>query len=60
MLAEPTADIRGYDQRMDEEASPWVHTYGSYGLGMDLTAAAWPSLLQLFTGGESRLFDYVD
>ena len=55
----PIDDIHGYDQRVDVEAVPLVHTYGTYGLGMDLTAAAWPGLLQVFTGGDSEIYGYV-
>jgi hypothetical protein len=55
----PIDDIHGYDQRVDVDAVPLVHTYGTYGLGMDLTAAAWPGLLQVFTGGDSNVYDYV-
>ena len=58
-FSSPTDDIHGYDQRVDVEAVPLVHTYGTYGLGMDLTAAAWPGLLQVFTGGDSKIYDYV-
>ena len=58
-FSSPTDDIHGYDQRVDVEAVPLVHTYGTYGMGMDLTAAAWPGLLQVFTGGDSKIYDYV-
>jgi hypothetical protein len=59
VTSNPIEDIHGYDQRVDVEADPMVHTYGTYGLGMDLTAAAWPGLLQVFTGGDSKVYDSV-
>jgi hypothetical protein len=57
--ANPIADIHGYDQHVDIEAVWLVDTYGTYGLGLDLTAAAWPGLHQVFTGGDPKLYDYV-
>ena len=60
VTSNPIEDIHGYDQRVDVEAVPMVHTYGTYGLGMDLTAAAWPGLLQVFTGGDPKVFESVN
>jgi hypothetical protein len=60
--ANPIDDIHGYDQRVDIEAVRLVDTYGTYGtygLGLDLTAAAWPGLHQVFTGGNPKLYGYV-
>ena len=60
VTSNPINDIHGYDQGVDVEAVPLVHTYGTYGLGMYVTAVAWPGLLQVFTGGNSKLYDSVD
>ena len=38
VTSNPIEDIHGYDQCMNVEAVPMVHTYGTYGLGLDLTA----------------------
>jgi hypothetical protein len=57
--ANPIDDIHGYDQCDDIEAVLPAHAYDTYGLCLDLTAAAWPGLHQGSTGSNPMLYDYV-
>jgi hypothetical protein len=41
-------DIHNYDSRLAPTATPWAKTYGTAGLGLDLSAEAWPALTQVF------------
>jgi hypothetical protein len=43
-------DIHHYDSRQAPTSTPWAKTYGTagLGLGLDLTAEAWPNLTQVF------------
>jgi hypothetical protein len=44
-----------YEYRTHKNRQIAFHTYGKSGLGMDLTAKAWPSLTQVFSAGSGQL-----
>jgi hypothetical protein len=52
--------VAAYETRVDQDLTPVVRTFGSHGLGIDLTAEAWPRLEQVFSGGDDQLYEYFD
>jgi hypothetical protein len=51
-------DIHNYESRNAPVGHSLIKNYGSAGLGLDLTAEAWPSLTQAFiSGGTDILVD---
>ena len=56
----PLYSIDAYETRLDSPAVPLVATYGTYGLGADLTPLVWPKLTQIFTGGDSKVQEHFD
>jgi hypothetical protein len=47
-------DVDHYEYRTHKNRQIAFHTYGTSGLGMDLTAEAWPSLTQVFSAGSHK------
>ena len=44
-------DVEHYEDHTHEDRRIAFQTYGTSGLGLDLTADAWPSLTQVFSAG---------
>jgi hypothetical protein len=44
-------DVEHYEDHTHEDRRIAFQTYGTSGLGLDLTAEAWPSLTQVFSAG---------
>jgi hypothetical protein len=53
-------NVDAYETGVDQDLSSVVHTYGTHGLGIDLTVEAWPHLEQVFSGGDDHMFEYFD
>jgi hypothetical protein len=49
-------DVHNYESRLAPTGRPELFRYGSAGLGIDLTAEAWPDLEQVFLSGGKGLF----
>jgi hypothetical protein len=50
-------DIHNYETRKEQEAAPLYSTFGTSGLGLDLTMEAWPQMSQLFAAGSAATFE---
>ena len=57
---DPYYSIDDYQTRTDLPETSLVATYGTYGLGIDLSVLVWPKLHQLFMGGDSHVYDHFD
>jgi hypothetical protein len=53
------SDVHHYDSRSAPAGQTVFERYGTAGLGLDLTAEAWPSLEQVFISGGKGLFSDV-
>jgi hypothetical protein len=48
------SSVEAYETRDDDAVAPLFETYGTYGLGIDLTSVAWPKMRQSFTEGDVK------
>jgi hypothetical protein len=52
------SSIDAYETRIDRQVRSRVKSYGTYGLGADLTAVAWPKLRHIFTGADADVYQH--
>jgi hypothetical protein len=52
--------VDAYETCVDSIVQPVITSYGTYGMGADLTSVAWPLLQQVFTGGDPTADRYFD
>jgi hypothetical protein len=48
------SSVEAYETHDDTEVVHRFTTYGTYGLGIDLTSFAWPKMQQVFPGGDIK------
>jgi hypothetical protein len=49
-------DVHAYEHRIDQPTTTLFSTFGSAGLGFDLSSEAWPNLTQAFSSGSDKAF----